>query len=124
MADIDWESFKVTYNTWNNTSYSTAKEWMTDIYKEYNGFVKPIARMLGISSNATTRYLKKIGVFETKSRGGSVALGTGRKEKLFLDIDEREMVSMTSKEMATKCGCTISTILKLTKKHDRKFKKG
>jgi len=119
---IDWESFKDTYNTWNKTNYKTAEEWIADLYKECEFYVRPLARKLGLSPHGVTRYLKEINIFVQKPRGGRrFSIHPGVKQENFLQIPPKKMRDMTIKQIAEKCETTKGNVIRLLKKHKREF---
>lgn len=123
--EIDWESFKDTYNKWNKTSFKTAKEMIEYLYKNHGKFVGPVSEKLGVSWGAVNSYLKKNNILDKKNRGGNnyVNRPIGKKEQIFLNITEKTMGKLSSSQICERCGLSIGYCKKLIKKHNRSYAK-
>jgi hypothetical protein len=122
---IDWEDFKDTYNQMHKTEFKTAEEWITFLYNKHDKFVSPLSKELGVSFVAVTAYLKRINIWERKSKGGNNYKNrpVGKKEILFLNIPEKTMKDLTKFQICARCTLSKHRCTKLISKHKRKYTK-
>ena len=117
---MPWEEFLVFYNKRENTTYATVKDWITALYKAADGYVHPVAELIGVSSTTMTRKLKELNIYQRKSVRRNVNQ-LGDKEKLYLAIPDDVFINMTRKQIAERCGCHIDTFTKLNRKYKRPY---
>ena len=122
---IDWESFKNTYNSWNGTSFESAKDWITYLYDKHNKFVGPVAKELGIGWGTMNQYLKDNDLLEKKPQGGNnyTDRPVGVKEQVFLNIPIQTMKTLSNYQIRTRCNMSLEYCRKLLNKHKREYRR-
>jgi hypothetical protein len=120
---VDWESFKDTYNTWNDTSFKTSFDFVKYLYEKHDKYVGPVARELGLGWGTVNKYLIQLGLLEKKSKGGHnyVDRPIGLKEELFLSIPAKTMSKLSSKQIMARCNVSKHYCSILLVRHSRDY---
>ena len=121
----NWNEFKDTYNTWNDTNFKTTKDFIKYLYKKHDYYIGPLAKELGVSWGTIKTYLRELGLYVKKSKGGNnyIDRPIGKKEQMLINARPNVLSNLTQRQICERYGISKEYCCKVLGKHKLKYRK-